>query len=74
MIDFFSDTNTKPSSGMRKAMAAAEVGNSLEQEDPSENKLIERVLNLAKKQDAIFLPSGTMANLISMLVHCRPGD
>jgi threonine aldolase len=74
LIDLYSDTQTKPSAGMRKAMAEAEVGDEQRGEDPSTNRLQERVADLLGKEAAVFLPSGTMCNQIAMLVHCRPGD
>ena len=74
LIDLYSDTQTRPSAGMRKAMAEAEVGDEQRGEDPTTNRLQERVAELVGKEAAIFLPSGTMCNQIAMLVHCRPGD
>ncbi len=74
IIDLYSDTQTKPSTGMRKAMAEAEVGDEQRGEDPTTNLLQQRVADLTGKEAAMFLPSGTMCNQIAMLVHCRPGD
>jgi threonine aldolase len=74
LIDLYSDTQTKPSAGMRKAMAEAEVGDEQRGEDPSTNRLQDRIADLLGKEAAVFLPSGTMCNQIAMLVHCRPGD
>jgi threonine aldolase len=73
-IDLYSDTQTRPSPGMRKAMAEAEVGDEQRGEDPTTNRLQERIADLLGKEAAVFLPSGTMCNQIAMLVHCRPGD
>src|SRR5258707_7668833 len=73
-IDLYSDTKTKPSPGMRKAMADAEVGDEQKMEDPTVNRLRERVCELLGKEDALFLPSGTMANQAAIRVHCRLGD
>jgi threonine aldolase len=73
-IDLYSDTITKPTQGMRKFMAEAEVGDEQQKEDPSVNKLVEMVCDLLGKEDAIYLPSGTMCNQIAFRVHCRPGD
>ena len=73
-IDLFSDTMTRPSPGMRKAMADAEVGDEQRGEDPSTNALQDRVAELLGKEAAVFLPSGTMCNQIALAVHCRPGD
>ena len=74
LIDLYSDTQTRPSPGMRKAMAEAEVGDEQRGEDPTTNLLQERVAALTGKEAAMFLPSGTMCNQIAMAVHCRPGD
>jgi len=73
-IDLFSDTMTRPSAGMRKAMAEAEVGDEQKGEDPTTRRLEERVAELLGKDAAVFLPSGTMCNQISLAVHCRAGD
>ncbi|MDP1840903.1 MAG: beta-eliminating lyase-related protein, partial [Reyranella sp.] len=73
-IDLYSDTKTKPSPGMRKAMADAEVGDEQKMEDPTVNRLRDRVCELLGKEDAVFLPSGTMGNQIAIRVHCRLGD
>jgi threonine aldolase len=73
-IDLFSDTMTRPSAGMRKAMAEAEVGDEQKGEDPTTRRLEERVAQLLGKEAAVFLPSGTMCNQIAIAVHCRSGD
>jgi len=73
-IDLYSDTITKPTSGMRHAMSSAEVGDEQQKEDPTVNKLTEMVCDLMGTEDAIFLPSGTMCNQIAFRVYCRPGD
>lgn len=73
-VDLFSDTGTKPSQEMREFMAKAEVGDEQLLEDPSVNKLNEMAADLLGKDEAIYLPSGLMANQISFAVHCRPGD
>jgi len=73
-IDLSSDTQTRPSAGMREAMANAAVGDEQKGEDPGVNALCERAAAHMGKEAAVFLPSGTMANQISFLVHCRPGD
>jgi threonine aldolase len=73
-IDLRSDTKTRPTPGMRQAMAAAEVGDEQADEDPSVNLLCERVAELLGKEAALFLPSGTMCNQAAILVHCRRGD
>jgi threonine aldolase len=74
MIDLSSDTATRPSEGMRRAMAAAEVGDEQKREDPATNALQERAADLLGKEAALFLPSATMSNLIALKVHLRPGD
>jgi threonine aldolase len=73
-INLLSDTQTRPTKGMREAMARAEVGDEQIGDDPSVNLLCERVADLLGKQAAVFLPSGTMCNVAATLVHCRPGD
>jgi threonine aldolase len=74
LIDLYSDTQTRPTAGMRKAMAEAPVGDEQKGEDPTTRALEERVAALLGKEAAVFLPSGTMCNQIAILVHCRPGD
>jgi len=73
-IDLQSDTQTRPTEAMRHAMVAAPVGDEQRNEDPSVNALCKRVTELLDKEAAIFLPSGTMCNMIAILVHCRAGD
>ncbi len=73
-IELYSDTRTKPTQGMRAAMAEAEVGDEQAGEDPTTNALCARVADLLGKEAAVFLPSGTMCNEIALAVHCRPGD
>ena len=73
-IDLYSDTMTQPSKPMRRAMADAEVGDEQKFEDPTVNLLQSMAAELLGKEAALFLPSGTMASLISSAVHCRPGD
>jgi threonine aldolase len=73
-IDLRSDTVTRPSGGMREAMAAAPVGDDQYGEDPSVNRLQERIADLLGKEAALFVPSGTMANQIGLKVLTRPGD
>jgi threonine aldolase len=73
-INLLSDTQTRPTSGMREAMARAEVGDEQIGDDPSVNLLNERVADLLGKEAAVFMPSGTMCNVAATLVHCRPGD
>ena len=73
-IDLRSDTVTSPSPGMREAMAAAPVGDDQYGEDPSVNRLQERIAELLGKEAALFVPSGTMANQIGLKILTRPGD
>jgi threonine aldolase len=73
-INLLSDTQTRPTPGMRDAIARAEVGDEQIGDDPTVNELCERVADLLGKQAAVFMPSGTMCNVAATLVHCRPGD
>jgi threonine aldolase len=73
-IDLRSDTVTLPSLAMRQAMAAAPVGDDQYGEDPSVNRLQERLAELLGKEAALFVPSGTMANQIALKILTRPGD
>lgn len=73
-INLYSDTQTRPTAAMRKAIAEAPVGDEQRGADPSVNALCERVAALLGKEAALFLPSGTMCNEIALAVHCRPGD
>ena len=74
MIDLRSDTVTRPSQGMRQAMYEAEVGDDVYGEDPTVNRLQERVAAVLGKEAALFVPSGTMANQICLHVLTDPGD
>jgi len=73
-IDLRSDTVTKPTAAMRKAMAEAEVGDDVFGEDPTVNALQGKIANLLGKEAALFVPSGTMANQLSIKSHTQPGD
>jgi len=73
-IDLRSDTVTRPTPGMREAMARAEVGDDVYGEDPTVNLLQERVADLLGKEAALFVASGTMANQVALGVLTRPGD
>src|SRR5437879_7610000 len=73
-IDLRSDTVTRPSPEMRQAMAEAPVGDDQYGEDPSVNRLQERIAELLGKEAALFVPSGTMANQIGLKILTRPGD
>ncbi len=74
IIDLRSDTVTRPTPAMREAMARAEVGDDVYGEDPTVNRLQERVAALLGKEAGLFVPSGTMANQIALGVLTRPGD
>jgi len=74
MIDLRSDTVTKPTPAMRKAMAEAEVGDDVYGEDPTVNKLQERAAEIFGKEAAIFVPTGSMGNQIAVKLHTQPGD
>lgn len=74
MIDLRSDTVTRPTPAMRRAMHDAEVGDDVYGEDPTVRALEARVAAMLGKEAARFVPSGTMANQIALLLHCRPGD
>lgn len=73
-IDLRSDTVTRPTAEMRAAMAAAPVGDDQFAEDPSVNRLQERVAALLGKEAALWLPTGTMANQVALQILTRPGD
>lgn len=73
-INLYSDTQTRPSLGMKEAMMAAEVGDEQHGDDPTVHALCDRMAALLGKEAAVFLPSGTMCNVIAILTHCRPGD
>lgn len=73
-IDLRSDTVTKPSAGMRAAIANAEVGDDVIGSDPTVEKLQEHIAGLLGKESALFMPSGTMANQIAIRIQCQPGD
>lgn len=74
MIDLRSDTVTKPTDAMRKAMAAAEVGDDVFGEDPTVNRLQDRAAEIFEKEAALFVPTGSMGNEIAVKVHTRPGQ
>lgn len=73
-IDLRSDTVTKPTPAMREAMATAEVGDDVYGEDPTVNRLEAIVADMLGKEAALFVSSGTMGNLTSVLAHCGRGD
>lgn len=73
-IDLYSDTKTRPTPAMRRAMAQAEVGDEAAFEDPTVNALCERVAALLGKEAAVFMTSGTQCNQVALATLCRPGD
>jgi threonine aldolase len=73
-IDLRSDTATRPTPGMREAIARAEVGDEQKREDPTVNELERRVAELVGQQEAVFLPTATMANQIALRILSEPGD
>ncbi|MCC6500178.1 MAG: low-specificity L-threonine aldolase [Anaerolineales bacterium] len=74
IIDLRSDTVTKPTPEMREAMAEAEVGDDVYGDDPTVNRLEALAAEKVGKEASVFVPSGTMGNLIALLVHCQRGD
>jgi len=72
-VNLYSDTQTRPTEGMRRAIASAEVGDEQRGRDPTTRLLQERVAELLGHEAAVFLPSGSMCNEIAMLLHIRPG-
>jgi threonine aldolase len=73
VINLYSDTQTRPSEDMRRAIATADVGDEQRGADPTTRQLEERVAELLGQEAALFLPSGTMCNQISLRLHSRPG-
>jgi len=73
-VDLRSDTVTQPTTGMRQAMLEAQVGDDVFNEDPTIHALQARTAEMAGLEAGLFVPSGTMANQLALLVHCRPGD
>src|SRR5690348_14466135 len=74
IVDLRSDTVTRPTPEMRRAMAEAEVGDDVYGEDPTINRLEQRAAEIFGREAAIFVPSGTMGNQIAIKVHTRPGQ
>lgn len=74
LVDLRSDTVTRPSQAMRRAMADAEVGDDVFSEDPSVRELESATAELLGKERALFVPSGTMANQLALLTQTRPGN
>ena len=73
-IDLRSDTLTRPSAAMRRAMAEAEVGDDVFLEDPTINRLQQKSAEIFQREASLFVPSGTMGNLTSIVAHTRPGQ
>src|SRR5512137_1449567 len=73
-VDLRSDTVTRPTAAMRKAMAEAEVGDDVYGEDPTVNRLQELAAKLMGKEAGLLMPSGSMANQVAVKVHTQPGD
>jgi threonine aldolase len=73
VVNLYSDTQTRPTAAMRRAMAEAEVGDEQRFEDPTVNELCSRVAELLGFEAGVFLPSGTMCNEIAFRLHIRPG-
>src|SRR3954470_19853583 len=74
LIDLRSDTVTKPTAEMRRAMAEAEVGDDVYGEDPTVNRLEQRAAEIFGREAALFLPSGTLGNQIAIKLHAQPGQ
>ena len=74
IADFRSDTVTRPTPEMRRAMAEAEVGDDVFGEDPSVNRLEARAAEILGKEAALFVPSGTMGNQTAIKAHTQPGQ
>src|SRR5437016_10015499 len=74
VVDLRSDTVTKPSAEMRRAMAEAEVGDDVFIEDPTVNRLQERAAQIFGREAGLFVPSGSMGNLTCILAQTRPGQ
>lgn len=74
VIDLRSDTVTRPTAAMRAAMAAAEVGDDMNGEDPTVNRLEEMICQMFKKEAAVYCCSGTQSNQMAVRAHCQPGD
>ena len=73
IVDLRSDTVTRPTAAMRRAMAEAQVGDDVYGEDPTVNKLQERAAEIFGREAALFVPSGSMGNLIAIKTWTRPG-
>ena len=71
-MDFRSDTGTRPTAAMVSAMSSAEVGDDVNGEDPTVNRLEERVAGMLDKEAALFVPTGTLSNLLALRLHLQP--
>ncbi|MYA64425.1 MAG: low specificity L-threonine aldolase, partial [Gemmatimonadetes bacterium] len=74
MIDLRSDTVTRPSPAMREAMATADVGDDVYGDDPTVRRLEARVAALLGKEDAVYMPTGSMTNQVAIRSHTESGD
>src|SRR5215472_10372151 len=74
IIDLRSDTVTRPTAAMRRAMAEAEVGDDVYGEDPTVNRLERRAAEILGKEAAVFVPTGTMGNTIAVKLHTSHGE
>src|SRR5579885_3347115 len=73
-VDLRSDTVTRPTPDMRRAMMEAEVGDDVYGEDPTINRLEQRAAEIFEREAAIFVPTGTMGNQVAVKIHTRPGQ
>ena len=73
-INLYSDTQTRPTPAMKEAMLRAELGDEQHGDDPTVHALCDRMAALMGKEAAVFLPSGTMCNVVAILTHCQKGD
>lgn len=74
LIDFRSDTVTRPDKKMLKAMLQARVGDDVYGDDPTVNELQQKAAEITGKEDSLFVPSGTQSNLIALMTHCQRGE
>src|SRR5881397_4200913 len=74
VVDLRSDTVTRPTPAMRRAMYEAEVGDDVYREDPTVNRLQERAAEIFEKEAALFVPTGSMGNQTAVKLHTRPGQ
>src|SRR5437868_12977250 len=73
-VELRSDTFTRPTESMRNAMATAELGDDVWDEDPTIHRLQDRAAEMVGKEASLFVPSGTMGNLCALISHARPGQ